>query len=210
MNIADRVRADLVKVGMVVGGHFVLKSKLHSETFINVKGLPRELAYDYTFELTKDVRRLGVEVVIGPETGGTILAELMGSHLSRETGRFVQGMSAPKDDNKVLYLRVADQAMLPGKKVCIVEDVMTTGGTILRLREAVEAAGGTIVALCVVVNRCPDKGLLGDVPTFSLYKPVVETWSEEECRRCGPCSRNVPINTDLGHGKQYLDQLAAT
>ena len=39
---------------------------------------------------------------------------------------------------------------------------------------------------------------------FSLINVKIDGWSEEYCQRLGPCSRNVPINTEFGHGAEFI------
>ncbi len=92
-----------------------------------------------------------------------------------------------------------------GKRVLVVVNVFTTGGSAKRTAEAVVAAGGIVVGIATWVDR-------GNVPLEYLGVPRFESlltiqsqvWTEEECLKSGPCSQGIKPNTDLGHGAAFL------
>lgn len=69
--------------------------------------------------------------------------------------------------------------------------------------EVVRKAGGEVVGVCVMVNRDPklvNEKTIG-APFSSLDVYVTESYEEKDCLLC---KNNVPINTSVGHGKQFL------
>ena len=92
-----------------------------------------------------------------------------------------------------------------GKKVLVVEDILTTGGSAKRVVLATRALGGDIVGLGVLCNRggiTPQD--VGDVPKlFALVNVKLDSWKEAECPLC---AQNVPINIDVGKGKEFLSR----
>lgn len=94
-----------------------------------------------------------------------------------------------------------------GKRVLEVEDILTTGGSAKRTKEAIEAAGGIIVGIGVLANG-------GGITMMDLNVPRLEAlitverqiFTEEECADHGLCAQNVPINTEFGHGKEFLNK----
>ncbi len=62
-----------------------------------------------------------------------------------------------------------------GTPVAVVDDVLTSGGSMLTAIERVRAAGATVVCALVVIDREEDDGrakveaVLGDVPLHALF-----------------------------------------
>ena len=66
----------------------------------------------------------------------------------------------------------------------IVEDIVTTGGSIKEVIEVVKAHGGVPVAVSMLVDRSGGKADFGDVPCTALLHMDVETYQPEECPLC--------------------------
>ena len=92
---------------------------------------------------------------------------------------------------------------LPGRRVLVVEDVLTTGGSAKKVVELARAAGGKVIGLGVLCNRggvTPHD--VGDVPQlFALTNIPLEVWMEGDCPLC---KQGVPVNTDIGKGREFL------
>jgi orotate phosphoribosyltransferase len=71
-----------------------------------------------------------------------------------------------------------------GERVLIVEDIVTTGGSIKEVIEVVKAHGGVPVAVSMLVDRSGGKANFGDVPCTALLHMDVETYQPEECPLC--------------------------
>ncbi len=84
----------------------------------------------------------------------------------------------------------------------ITEDILTTGGTVLKVIEAVKAAGGEVIGIAAICNR---GGVTSDtlegIPVKPLLSVRFEAWNEEDC---GLCISGVPVRTDLGKGAAFL------
>lgn len=98
--------------------------------------------------------------------------------------------------------------VITGKRVLVVEDVLTTGGSAREVIEAVRALDGEVVGLGVLCNR---GGItaedVGGVPElFALVNVKLDAWDEAECPLC---AKGVPINTDVGKGREFLARKAA-
>ena len=100
------------------------------------------------------------------------------------------------------FKRGYDQ-LVKGKNVLIVEDLTTTGGSIKRVGKAVEYAEGNIVSLCVMINRDPKRVNAESIgfPFTQLGMLKAEAFDEEDCLYC---KEKKPINTTVGHGKEFL------
>jgi len=137
-----------MKAVALLEGDFVLRSGRRSRYYFD----------KYLFECEPAIlRRLGVELarlvpagtqrLACPELG----AVLLGGAVSMETG--LPMCIVRKEAKDYGTLRGIEGRLLPGEKVCLVEDVLTTGGAALAAAEKVRAAGGTIVGLVGVLDR---------------------------------------------------------
>ena len=209
----DEVLEILQKVGAFRSGHFVFVSGQHSDTYVNKNAM-----YPYTHEMSKLCRGIAekfkgknIQAVIGPETGGIILEQWTAYHLSELEGREVYGVYADKDhslsavqagETHFIIKRGYDE-VIKGKRVLVVEDLTTTGGSIKKVIDAARSAGAEVVGAVAICNRGNvTKEAVGNPPEFvSLLTVQLEQWSEEDCDLC---KREIPVNTDVGHGKEFL------
>lgn len=194
----------LQKVGAFRAGHFVFVSGLHADTYVNKNAM-----YPYTREMSalcKDIAERfvgqGVGAVIGPATGGIILSQWVAYHLTELEGREVYGVYADKDGDGFVIRRGYDE-VIRGKKVLVVEDLVTTGRSLRKVIGAARLVGAEVAAAIAVCNRGQVTGeMVGEPPSFtSLLTVHLEQWPAE---KCDLCKRGIPINTDVGHGKEYL------
>jgi orotate phosphoribosyltransferase len=92
-----------------------------------------------------------------------------------------------------------------GKKVLVVEDLTSTGGSVKKVVDVVREAGGEVVAVSVMVNRNPEEvnsEMFGS-EFAALGEMKVAAYEEVECPMC---KKGVPVNTQVGHGKKYLEK----
>ena len=87
---------------------------------------------------------------------------------------------------------------ISGKHVLIVEDIVTTGGSIKEVIEVVKAHGGVPVAVSMLVDRSGGKADFGDVPCTALLHMDVETYQPEGCPLCG---QGMPMTKRGSTGK---------
>lgn len=203
MNEAE-VLQTLQNVGAFRAGHFVFVSGLHADTYVNKNAM-----YPYTREMSRLCKSIaeryqgkGVEAVIGPATGGIILSQWVAYHLSELEGREVYGSYADKEGEGFVIKRGYDE-VIKGKNTLVVEDLVTTGGSLKKVVEAARAAGASVVAAVAICNRGNvTREAVGNPPEFvSLLNVQLDQWHESDCDLC---KRGIPINTDVGHGKEFL------
>jgi len=199
----------LQKVGAFRAGHFVFTSGLHADMYVN-----KDALYPYTTETSRLCREMAgrfrdknIEAVSGPAIGAAILAQWVAYHLSEMTGHEVYAAGAEKDGAGGFVLRRGYDKIVAGKNVLVVEDLTTTGGSIKKAIGAVRAAGGNVVGAIALCNRGDvTKEMIGNPPIFDqLVKLHLEQWPESECELC---QGNIPVKTDIGHGKDFLAKKA--
>jgi orotate phosphoribosyltransferase len=200
----------LQKVGAFRTGHFVFTSGRHSGTYIN-----KDALFPYTKETSRLCREIAerfkdqkVDAVLGPAIAAAILSQWTAYHLTELTGREIYAVYADKDGNGGFVVRRGYDQIIKGKNVLIVEDLTTTGGSIRKVVEAAQAAGATVIGAIALCNRGDvTKEAVGNPPVFDqLLKVHLDSWEESECEMC---KRGIPVNTEVGHGKQYVERKGA-
>ena len=159
-------------------GHFKLKSGRHSDRYVEkfqvlqwppaVTELCRMIV-----ERAEQVGASDVDVVIGPTTGGVILAY----EVARQLG--VRGIFAEQEAGPGGTLRRALRRgfrIEPAERVLLVDDVVTTGASLAEMVPLIEEAGGELRAVVVIVDR---SGGLGQVisPASGRRYPAEALWT---------------------------------
>ena len=185
------VMAMLEETKAVLHGHFLLTSGLHSPMYVekfNVLQHPK-----YTEKLCQEIARRyandNIELVVGPTTGGILLAYECGKALGtraifteRENGKMTlkRGFQIPK-----------------GTRCLIVEDIVTTGGSVREVMDVVKEHEGVIVGIGLLVDRSGGKVDFG-VRTEPLLRLDVTTYQPDNCPLC---KDNVPMTKRGRTGK---------
>ena len=193
---------------VITDSHIVGTSGKHMSVYINKDALypHTEMASEVGLMMAEKFKNVGVEAVVGPMLGGIILSQWTAYHLTRLTGKEVLSVYTEKDaDGNQIFSRRRYDRHVKGKRTLVVEDVTNTGGSAKKVVETVKTVGGIVVALCVMVNRDP-KNITSETmgaPFEPLGVLPAEAFEEAECPLC---KKGVPINTEVGHGKAFLEK----
>jgi orotate phosphoribosyltransferase len=167
------------KSGAVLKGHFLLTSGLHSPVYwekFQVLQHPQ-----YTQELCRLMaerfRSENIQVVAGPTTGGIILA----FEVARQLG--VRGIFAEKTEGGSGRAFRRGFTISPGARVLLVDDILTTGGSIREVLAAIRSLQGNLVGIAVLVDRS-DNPLDFGVPLFSCLRSAAITYRPDQCPLC--------------------------
>ena len=110
-------------------------------------------------------------------------------------------MYADKDGDNFVIKRGYDK-LIAGKNILVVEDVLTTGGSVRKVIEAVRALGGNVIGLGVLCNRGGVTAQdVANALIFALVNVKMDAWSPVDCPLC---AQGVPINTNVGKGREFL------
>src|SRR5947208_16893008 len=141
MRIGSTVVEDIFsRAGAYLEGHFLLSSGKHSPFYLEkfqVLQWPQETER-LCHSIAESSRGLGVQTVAGPTTGGIILAH----EVARQLG--VRAIYAERREGASGREFRRGFALAPGERVLVVDDIMTTGGSLQESIDAVRAAGGTV------------------------------------------------------------------
>jgi orotate phosphoribosyltransferase len=199
MTTAARAAAILAESGAVIrDSHVVYTSGRHGSAYVNKDAVyPRtERVRELCALLADAARPLGAEIVCGPAMGGIILAQWTGHHLG------LPAVYAEKAPEGGMVLRRGYDQLVRGRRVVVVEDVVNTGGSLAETIRAVRAAGGTVVGAVALCNRGGVTAAALDVPALTaLVELSLESWTAGECPLC---RRDVPIDTSVGKGREFL------
>lgn len=197
----------LEKTGAVVSNsHFVYISGKHAPIYINK---------DYIFPHIKYISRIAeiiaekykdspVDVVAGPSMGGIILSQWTACHLCILKSKEILSVYTEKQPDKDQIFTRGYGQFVKGKNVLVVEDIVTTGGSVKKVINSVQKEGGKVLAACAIVNKDPihiNPKFIG-VPFDYLTILGMDVYDEKDCPLC---EESVPINTELGHGKKFLE-----
>jgi orotate phosphoribosyltransferase len=204
--MAERTALEVFeRVGAVItNSHFAYTSGRHGSTYVN-----KDALYPHTRETAELCARIAAhfagaqaEVVAGPAIGGVILAQWVAHHCPplpgdrRALAIFAEEQGDAPPSARVFRRGYAD--MIPGRRVLVVEDVLTTGGSARKVVDAVRALGGEVVGLGALCNRGGvQPGDLGVPELFALLTLALESWDAGECPLC---RQGVPLNTRVGKG----------
>ncbi|MFH1031480.1 MAG: orotate phosphoribosyltransferase [Chloroflexota bacterium] len=175
--VSSNIEDIFIKSGAVLKGHFVLTSGLHSPVYwekFKVLQSPfytEQLCKMIAAHFTKEI----IQVVAGPTTGGVIIAY----ETARQLG--VRGIFAEKEGTERVFRR--SLGINPGERVLIVDDILTTGGSVREVIAAVQKQSGKIMGIAVLVDRSEQKVDFG-VPLFACHRAVTQTYKPENCPLC--------------------------
>ena len=174
----DEVQAILRDCGSLLDGHFLLTSGRHSNRFIL---LAQALQHPAQAErlcraLAEPFQGQGILTVMGPAVGGIILA----FEVARALG--ARGFFAEKTAEGRMALR-RGFALRPGERTLVVEDAVSTGGSVSQVIELVRAAGALALGVSVIADRTGGKLKLG-LPLHTLLTLDIASWNAEECPLC--------------------------
>ncbi|MDD3114763.1 MAG: orotate phosphoribosyltransferase [Anaerovibrio sp.] len=168
----------LIETSAIMEGHFLLTSGLHSPRYVEKFNVLQKPVYTERLcrAMAEKFKDANIETVVGPVTGGILLAHETGKALG------TRAIFTERENGKMTFRR--GFTLHEGERVLIVEDIVTTGGSIREVIDVVREHGGIPVAVSMLVDRSGGKATFGDVPCTALLHMDVKTYKPEECPLC--------------------------
>jgi orotate phosphoribosyltransferase len=169
MEIFEREKA-------VEKGHFLLSSGKHSDTYIQcarVLQYPHQ-AESLANELAKGFNPVELDLVLSPALGGIIIGYMVALAMRKP-------MVFAERTGGVLAIR-RGLSINKGERILLVEDVITTGGSLRELMELVNGAEANLVGIGALIERGEDRGF--EVQKKVLLRLDVSAWDESDCPLC--------------------------
>lgn len=180
---SDKVLEIFRSCGALLSGHFLLTSGLHSGIYLEKALVLQYPPWVELFcsEFARTFRGQEVTVVIGPTLPGVLLAY--------ETARQMncRALFAEREDHRRVLRR--GFSLQPEDKVLVVDDVLTTGGSLQQVINLVREKGGNLIGAGVIIDRSGGRVELG-IPLKALATLEVETFLPSECPLC---RQNTPL-----------------
>ncbi len=175
------------RLGVVSSGHFVLSSGRHSDEYwekFRLLEWPR-VTEQLCREITTRYQEKAIQAVVGPTTGGALLAQ----EVARQLGTRCL-LAEPASINAGRELR-RGFILHPAERVLIVDDVLTTGLSLRETLSAVERYRPAIVGIEVIIDRSGGAAVSQfSVPCHALLTVSARTYEPGECPLC---ARGVPV-----------------
>ena len=167
----------LKETGGIIDGHFLLTSGRHSNVYFEkFRVLENPVALDEVCkEMAEIVTNQNIELVLGAAIGGILLAGGVGRHLG------VKHIFCERVNEKMELRR--GFCITKGQKIVIVEDIITTGGSVIELIELAERQDAKIMHVVNLVDRSSG-GVDFGVPSTALLTIPSESWEPENCVLC--------------------------
>lgn len=173
----NRVEEILRDAEVLLEGHFILTSGKHSGQYMQCARILQfpQYAEELASIIVEAFKNEEIDGVVAPATGGIIIGYEVARQLKvrnffteRENGVMVFRRGFKLDENS---------------KILVIEDVVTTGGSVLETIEAVKAQGAKVVGVGALVDRSMGKADFG-VPFVSTYKANVVAYEANDCPLC--------------------------
>lgn len=194
------VLAEMRAIGALKTGHFLFSSGRHGDVYIEKFDLLRnpaatERACGGFVERFHDAR---IDVVVGPTTGGILLA----FETARQLG-VASAYAERADDGSSKRAIRRGTVFTAGARVLVVDDILTTGGSVRETLAALAAHPVEIVAVGLLVDRSGGTVQFGEVETFALASQEIASWSPDVCPMCAAGEPLVKPGTTPTAGRAH-------
>ncbi|MCK4666750.1 orotate phosphoribosyltransferase [Candidatus Dependentiae bacterium] len=174
---ANELNKILKSTGALLKGHFRLSSGKHSNQYVQCALLLQwpELCTKVAKEIKKVFKSSKIDLVIGPALGGVTLAYEVAKQFK------VRAIWTERKNKRMVLSRGFD--IKKGERVLVVEDVITTGGSVKEVIKLMEERGAVVVGVASIINRSDNKTIAG-YPYKWLLKMNLKSFDKKECPQC--------------------------
>ena len=172
----EQVEGLLRESGALMEGHFLLTSGRQSQFYVEKFRLleqPR-VTSQLCSELVRRFQNDDIQCVVGPVTGGIILA----FEVARQLG--CRAVYAERGEGGKGFVFRRGFQLKPGERVLVVEDIVTTGGSALQVVQLVEQSGGEVIGVGLLVDRSGGNADFGTSRVEPLLRMNIETYAPGE------------------------------
>lgn len=192
---------------VITHDHFVYASGKHGDTYVNkdVIYVHPELLNQVATLMALTAKSLGIEfsVVAGPALGGIPLAQLFTHQWLALFGERKKIAILEKDTDGRYLLKRGYDKIVERQPVLLLEDILTTGKSVGLCIDVLRKCQAEVVQIINVWQRGENIESRG-VPIKPLMKKIFPMF---EAATCPLCRQQVPVNTALGKGQQFLNRL---
>lgn len=183
MSGEKRIMKILKKTGVLQEGHFILSSGKHAAKYLQCAQVLQFPSY--ANELARGIAEKWsdkeIDVVIGPALGGIVISYVVGQALG------VRSIFAERNQGDMQLRR--GFTIKPDEKVLLVEDVVTTGGSVREVFDLLENQKADIVGISSIIDRSGGQ-VDFKYPLKALLELNIETFEPETCKLC---AQDIPV-----------------
>lgn len=218
-NYATKTRKILTdSKAFVEGGHFICASGRHADFYVNKDALytyPKKLD-DICVMLTDLAISTftNFDIILAPAVAGTVLGQNIAYNISLEHNKNIRFAYADKQHN-TRTIRRGYQDLIKNKRVLLVDDIVSTGNTLIYMAEAVTNLGGIPVGAVAICDRGKvrsikykraDKEIFSELTIAALVELDLQTFPKDNCPLC---KSGRPLDTTLGEAdvQDLIDSL---
>lgn len=167
--------------GALKSGHFLYASGLHGDTYVEKFNLLRnpQATSEVCQHFVERFRDEQIDVVVGPTTGGILLA----FETARQLGIPAAYAERASEGAPGREIR-RGTTFEPGARVLVVDDILTTGGSVRETLEALARHPVEVVAVGVLVDRSAGATSFDGVPLIAVVSRKFDAWAAEACPLC--------------------------
>lgn len=177
-----------IESGALKEGHFLLASGRHSDKYLEKFDLLRNpgATAQVLEPLAAKLADWDIDTIVGPTTGGILLA----FELARQLG--LPAAYAERKGEGLSGREIKRGAVLaPGTKVFIIDDILTTGGSVAETLNALNDFPVDVVGIAVLADRSGGTVKFGDIPLIPLLSLDIQSWPPGDCPLCAV---GVPVS----------------
>lgn len=202
----ERLLKKLYENGIVEKKHSILRSGKHSDTYIRktkitlYPKLYKEIIYELGGEIGYQFKNHDYDIITGPAVAGLCFASPLSFLLDKPLIFPEKNFYSVEGDinykNKYNMEFRPEYRDLYNKRVIIIEDIITTGGSVAKTAQAIAKYGGIPVAVfCIwkrnlnihhITYRIKENIPIFSIPVYSLINERVSDWEPENCPICNP------------------------
>jgi len=178
-NIEIAMMSDLNKCGAIKHGHFLLTSGNHSNLYID-----KDMIFHfpelrnrvlYFFDQLLYINNIKPTIFMGPPQAGNLFASMMAHKMKTP---FI-----PMEKNKHgMFMRPRHRAFIMNEEVCVVEDMITSGGSVGKAVDYIRGCGAAPTIILCLWNRTGYSR--DDIPILPIISTLVASYTKEECPLC--------------------------
>ncbi len=179
--------------GAFLRGHFAYTSGRHGADYLEKFRILEDpkATTELAAMIAQQFMPLRPELVAGPTTGGIILAY----EVARQLG--VDAVYVERGESGGRVLRRGFE-ISPGTRVLVVDDVVTTGGSVAETQSCIANAGGVVIGIGVLADRTAGRAAT-DVPFFACLTLDFPSYPPDACPLC---AAGIPVAPPRGSGKK--------
>ncbi len=186
------VRQVLTETGALLTGHFALTSGRHSPVYFQAMRLLQHPRFGNmaAHAAAAHFENRRIDATLAPAVGGIVWGHLLAQRFPECRALFAERVEGRMTLRRHFEIR-------PGERILLAEDVITTGGSVLEVKQLAEEAGAEIAGVAVVLDRSGGKFQPG-ADLFSWAEIAAESWDPGNCPLCQAGSLAVkPGSRDL-------------